>query len=171
MGVELLPGESLAYGARLLWTVLFFPLPVLVYLFFGAPGIFFLIGGLQSLKDPNTDAWAFIWAGIFDIWLTAIVVMAVVMRRKRAKFLVTNKRVILKSGIIKPHAVEVPLEEIRSVNVYPDGLFNAGIVPITGTGGTTIPFRHVSNALEFRRQVQEQLTMLAANRNFANLRP
>lgn len=74
------------------------------------------------------------------------------------EFAITNKRVILKEGLITRRTIEMSISKIESVAVKQSVLgriLGYGTVTITGTGGTNEPFHTIANAMEFRKQFQK----------------
>ncbi len=82
------------------------------------------------------------------------------MRYAGAEFAVTDRRVIMKLGLIRRMSLEIVLERVESL-IVEQGLlgrvFDFGSVSIVGTGGTKDPFHLIADPLGFRRAVQEQL--------------
>ena len=75
-----------------------------------------------------------------------------------SEFAITNKRVIIKVGVISRRTLEMNLNKIESVNVNQGILgriLGYGTIVIVGTGGTKERFTAISNPLEFRRKFQE----------------
>jgi uncharacterized membrane protein YdbT with pleckstrin-like domain len=75
-----------------------------------------------------------------------------------SEFAITNKRVIIKVGLISRRTLEMNLNKIESVNVH-QGLLGRmlgyGTIVIVGTGGTKEPFAAISDPLTFRKKFQE----------------
>jgi uncharacterized membrane protein YdbT with pleckstrin-like domain len=74
------------------------------------------------------------------------------------EFAITNKRVIIKTGLFSRHTLELNLNKIESVNVKQSILgrmFGYGNIQIIGTGGTRETFIDIRNALIFRKKFQE----------------
>ena len=74
------------------------------------------------------------------------------------EFAVTNKRVIVKTGLISRRTLEMNLNKIESVNVDQSifgRLFGYGTITIIGTGGTKESFPNISEPLKFRKKFQE----------------
>ena len=103
--------------------------------------------------------------GLAQVFIAAILVVWGFLRRASAEFAITNKRVIIKVGIIKQRTTEMFLNKIESVGVE-QGLLGRmmgyGTIVVRGTGGTPEPFNRVPHPLEFRRQVQEQIDRMNA---------
>jgi uncharacterized membrane protein YdbT with pleckstrin-like domain len=154
---NLITGENVTYRGGLHWIVLVAPasIAVIVVLF----GVAMLVAG-GSAKEAGLRELAYS-AGALAIFIAAIYLLVAILHWRAAEFAVTNKRVIFKVGVLKRRTQEMFLEKIESVNVDEGLLGRAldyGTVAIRGTGGTLEPFRNISHALEFRRQVQEQIS-------------
>ena len=71
---------------------------------------------------------------------------------------VTNKRVIIKVGLISRRTAELNLNKVENIGVNQSILgriLNYGTITVVGTGGTHEQFRWVASPIEFRRAVQE----------------
>ncbi|GAP43384.1 protein containing bacterial PH domain [Lentimicrobium saccharophilum] len=74
------------------------------------------------------------------------------------EFGITNKRVIIKTGLISRKTVELNLSKIESVNVNQSILgriLGYGSLQIVGTGGTKEIFANIQSPLTFRKRFQE----------------
>lgn len=74
------------------------------------------------------------------------------------EFAVTNKRLIIKTGLISRKTLEMNLSKIESVNVDQGILgriLGYGTIRIIGTGGTKEAFPKIKQPLEFRKKFQE----------------
>ncbi|MFT5726217.1 MAG: putative membrane protein YdbT with pleckstrin-like domain [Desulforhopalus sp.] len=72
---------------------------------------------------------------------------------------ITNKRVIIKTGLISRRTIEMNLSKIENVAIDQSifgRMLNYGTITVVGTGGTKEPFKWVADPLEFRRVVQAQ---------------
>jgi uncharacterized membrane protein YdbT with pleckstrin-like domain len=75
-----------------------------------------------------------------------------------SEFTITNKRVIIKTGLISINTVEINLQRIESVNVDQSilgRLLGFGDIDIVGTGGTREKFRNIVDPLLFRKRFQD----------------
>lgn len=155
---NLVKGESIAYRARLHWIIFFWP--TVACLIFGLPGLF--MTGV-ALFSSDKDSGSMLGFGLAGLVVAIIAVGAGLLRMRSAEFAITNKRVILKYGIINRRTAEMFLQKVESIGIDQNVLgrmFNYGTVTVRGTGGTLEPFSKVSDALEFRRQVQERISEL-----------
>ena len=72
-----------------------------------------------------------------------------------SEFAITNKRVIIKLGLISIHTLEMNLSKVESITVDQNPMariFGYGSITIIGTGGTRELFHNIANPMEFRRQ-------------------
>lgn len=84
--------------------------------------------------------------------------IAPLLQRSLSEFVVTNRRIIIKTGFIARSTLEMNLSKIESVNVdqsVSGRIFNFGSITIIGTGGTRETFRNISKPLNFRKAFQE----------------
>ena len=145
---NLITGERIVFRTGKHWIVLLAPAlfgGFLVYL-----GLFMLI----AAKDDRTTGMALFIAGC-----GALVFALAVMSRNATQMAVTNKRVIVKDGVLRNRTIELLLPKVESIDVDRSLLgrmLGYGSIIVRGTGGTTEPFSRVLSPLEFRRQVQQQ---------------
>jgi uncharacterized membrane protein YdbT with pleckstrin-like domain len=74
-----------------------------------------------------------------------------------SEFAVTNKRVIIKVGLLRRRTVEMLNTKVEAIAVNQGiigRILGYGNIVVTGTGGTNEPFDGISSPLEFRRAVQ-----------------
>jgi uncharacterized membrane protein YdbT with pleckstrin-like domain len=75
-----------------------------------------------------------------------------------SEFAITNKRVVIKVGLISRRTLEMNLNKIESVNVNQGILgrmLGYGTIVVIGTGGTKEPFAAISDPMTFRKKFQE----------------
>jgi len=150
---HLIPNEDVIYFTRLSWIV--YLKALLVFLI----GIALFVWGAHmggGTPDAETINPLYGIAGIvFLIGLTLFLIAFV--HRRSSEFAVTNKRVIIKVGLVSRRSVEILLAKVEAITVDQTLLgriFGYGTITIIGTGGTHEPFQLISNPLEFRRQAQ-----------------
>ena len=74
------------------------------------------------------------------------------------EFAITNRRVIIKTGLISRKTFEMNLSKIESVNVdqtIMGRILGYGTIRIVGSGGTKEEFPTIQKPLEFRKKFQE----------------
>src|SRR5438128_11795064 len=82
------------------------------------------------------------------------------LKRSVTEMAVTNKRVIVKTGLAERRTTEILLSRIESVVVDEPAMgriLGYGTVIVRGTGGTPEIFEKIQHPLEFRQQVQSQI--------------
>lgn len=113
---------------------------------------------------------AIIWDGatafVFFIFLLIGVVVpweiGAYLQYKSSEFGITNKRVLIKIGLIRRVSLETMLSKVEGIQVFQGilgRLLNYGTIIIKGTGGTSNPFTQIDSPLEFRKKVQEQISL------------
>jgi membrane protein YdbS with pleckstrin-like domain len=91
---------------------------------------------------------------------------------------VTNKRVILKQGVLRTVMVEIPIDRIESIRCTKNLLgmfFNYGTLCISGIGGTTQVFRMISRPYALRRRIvriiEKNKAITVVHGEFPRLKP
>jgi uncharacterized membrane protein YdbT with pleckstrin-like domain len=134
---SLLPGEQVTHETRLHKSMFVWPvLAVLAALavVFASPragGVLVAIAALYA----------------FGTWL----------RYRSSEFAVTDKRVIIKVGMVHRRTLEMLLSKVEAISVdqgLGGRLFDYGTIVVVGSGGTREPFERIAGPLEFRRAVQ-----------------
>jgi len=77
---------------------------------------------------------------------------------KSNEYVITNKRIVVKEGIISRRIVEINLSKIESVNVQQGifgRLFGCGSFTIIGSGGTRETFENIDDPVKIKRVFQE----------------
>lgn len=139
---HLLPGEVVAYRTRLHWKI--FVLPVLASLGLVALALWALSADRRVLAIP-------------PIVIALVVLFAAWIRRRSSEFAVTNKRVIIKLGVMTTRSMELLLPKIEGITVTQSlmgRMFGFGEIVVTGSGGTQEPFDNIQSPLDFRQAVQ-----------------
>jgi uncharacterized membrane protein YdbT with pleckstrin-like domain len=98
------------------------------------------------------------WVIFFSLRALFTLFIAPLMDRYTDEFAITNKRVIIKTGLVSRKTVELNLSKIESVNVdqtIMGRIFGFGTITIIGIGGTREPFVNIRKPLEFRKKFQE----------------
>ena len=144
---HLLAGEEIVYRARLHWTIFLTSIVVVLL------GI-----GLAILLQVVQPAYTLAGAALVGVGLLLAIGPAI--RYLSSEFAVTDKRVLGKVGFIERESAETLLSKIEAIAVDQGvigRILGFGTVTITGTGGTQEPFPRISDPLEFRRQIQNQI--------------
>jgi uncharacterized membrane protein YdbT with pleckstrin-like domain len=140
---HLLPGEQVTYRTRLHWKV--YVVPALLILLVLLPLTIIALSSQHPVLAVLPGAIALVFFLISFI------------KRRTSEFAVTNKRVILKLGVLNTRSVELLLSKIEGIAVTQSlagRLFGFGAIVITGSGGTQEPFTGIQSPLDFRQAVQ-----------------
>ena len=140
---NLMSGEYIVHRSTLHWII------------FSRP-IFFILVAVLMLSNETTILFGGL---VFLIGLVDGVGRFVSYRA--SEFGVTNKRVLVKVGIIQRRSVETLLSKVEGIGVDQTiwgRMLGYGTIVVTGTGGTAKPFEQIREPLEFRRKVQEQIS-------------
>jgi uncharacterized membrane protein YdbT with pleckstrin-like domain len=139
---NLLPNEQITYRAKLHWII--YALPVIVFLI----AIVVALGG---------GGWI---AGMAIAIVGFVLFLPPWIKATSSEFAITNKRVLIKVGLIRRHSLELLLQKVEGIGVDQGVLgrvLGYGTITVSGVGGTKETFQMISNPLEFRRQVQASL--------------
>jgi len=155
---HLIAGETVQYETRLHWIVMLGH--ALIAAVLALVGASLLLTRWSSIKGGEPASGALHWAGLASVLVAAIFFGIGVMRRSATEMAVTNKRVIVKSGLANRRTIELLLSRIESIAVEEPALgrlLGFGTVIVRGTGGTPEVFPQIARPLEFREQVQRQI--------------
>jgi uncharacterized membrane protein YdbT with pleckstrin-like domain len=140
---NLVAGEKVMYRAHLHW-VTYIP-AVFALLLLSAMGVAF-----RAAENTKDIAWLF-------FVLAPLPLIRPYLLYRFSEFAVTDKRVLVKTGILQRHTLETLLTKVENMSVDQSiwgRLFNYGTITVTGTGGTKEQFERIAAPLEFRKQIQ-----------------
>ena len=92
-----------------------------------------------------------------------VAILMGMVRRHATEIAVTNRRVVIKTGLVSRRTIEMLLNKVESIEVSEPAygrMLGYGTIVVIGTGGTPEPFQKVAHPLEFRSQVQQQIEKL-----------
>jgi uncharacterized membrane protein YdbT with pleckstrin-like domain len=163
---NLVPGETLLYRTRHHWLVLLGPL-------FGGllmliPGVALLVeaiavGDTAGLVIGSTTISPKAMTSVGAVLLVAAIITFSygVAKRNATEMAVTNRRVLIKTGMGSRRTLDLMLSRVESIGVEETTfgrILGYGSVVVRGTGGTPEPFVMIAHPQEFRRAVQEQIS-------------
>ncbi len=132
-----------------------------------------LIEGERVLYLGRVSTWALFWPHLLLGVLLAPVIVGLFLlasawiQKKTTELAVTNKRVIVKKGLIRRDTVELNIQKIESVRVEQGLLarmFNYGTVVVAGGGNPVAPVERIADPLAFRRAFLEAQEQILAGR-------
>lgn len=98
------------------------------------------------------------WITFFNLKAILTLFIAPIIDKYTDEFVITNKRVINKTGLISRKTFEMNHSKIESINVDQGILgriLGYGSIRIVGSGGTKEVFPNIQSPLEFRKKFQE----------------
>ena len=139
---NLLPDEHVVYRAELHWIIF-------------ARAILVLVVGLVLVFVPRIGQ-----AGLVVLLLGVVMLVPPFVAYRTTELGVTNKRVIVKTGLVRRRTLELLLRQVEAILVDQSllgRLFGFGSITLTGTGGVREIFHRVRGPLELRRRIQGQV--------------
>ena len=94
----------------------------------------------------------FSWRSLLTLFISAWIL------RRTSEFAVTNRRVMIKVGLVQRRTLELNLSKVESIEVeqsFWGRLLGFGEIEVIGTGGTRERFDRIAAPLEFRKAVHE----------------
>ncbi|HLH00503.1 MAG TPA: PH domain-containing protein [Bryobacteraceae bacterium] len=133
--------------------------PLLGGVVLGFFGFAFFAGGWMATRNGGRYEGAMVWGALALLGASALIAGGIICRFA-TEVAVSNRRVLIKTGLLSRRSAEVLLPKVESIGVDESFLgrtLGYGSVIVRGTGGTFETFDKIARANELRRQVQEQL--------------
>jgi len=159
---NLVPGEVLIYETRLHSIVMLWHM-ILGCLLLGLPGVLLLYYALTHTGIESNAQHIMEGGGVALLVCGVIAILMGMLRRNATEMAVTNRRVVVKTGLASRKTIELLLDKVESIEVSETAfgrMLGYGTIVLIGTGGTPEPFHQVAHPLEFRSQVQQQIEKL-----------
>ena len=147
----LAPDELPFYKTSLHWIIFarFAGAALLAFIFVAMP---FAIG-LQALLGTEL--------GWFALPLPAFIMLTPTLAYASSELVITDRRVLIKTGIVRRQTLELFIARIESIGVdqgFFGRMFDYGTVLIRGTGGSDEAFEAIAHPIEFRNAVRRLQT-------------
>jgi uncharacterized membrane protein YdbT with pleckstrin-like domain len=107
---------------------------------------------------------AMVWGALALLGAVALIAGGII-RRLATEVAVSNKRVLIKRGLLSRRSIEVLLPKVESIGVdesFLGRMLGYGTVIVRGRGGTFETFDKIAHPNELRRQVQQQTGRLTS---------
>jgi len=143
---NLLVHERIVFSTKLNWTLYIKSLIVI------------LIGFLVLLDNLF---------GLIVVFIGMLSAVVTYFKIKNFEFAVTNKRVLIKYGILRTRSFEIMLNKVEAIYVEQNiigKIVNSGTMIIKGTGGSQNLLRNVDNPFQFRIALNQQIENLSLAR-------
>ncbi|HJT20693.1 MAG TPA: PH domain-containing protein [Nitrospira sp.] len=140
---NLITGEHVVFRTHLHWKI--FLLPALL-----------LSGGIALMAlaiHQGIDPYLSLLILLVPVWS----LFSAYLGWRCSEFAVTDKRVLIKTGIVSRHTLETLLTKVENIGVEQTlwgRLFNYGTLYVTGTGSTREIFPGIHAPLEFRKAIE-----------------
>jgi len=149
---NLMADENIVYITKLHWVIY---LQALTAILIGAIMIVVIpIFGETTVKNTLVlPGMIVIIVGIlYGIYLNLLI--------KTSEFVITNKRVIMKKGLISTTTLEVLFSKAESIAAHQSiggKLFGYGDITVIGSGGTKNEFNYIEKPFDFRKAAQDEI--------------
>jgi uncharacterized membrane protein YdbT with pleckstrin-like domain len=137
--VEAAPDEQVTYRARLHWML------------FAPPVAMFAAGLVSAFFQPP--------AAIALLLFSIVAIAAAYMKFSTTEIVITDRRVIYKTGLLARKTVEMNKDKIESIDVSESifgRLFDFGAVTVKGTGGGLEAIQNVAAPFELRSHIASE---------------
>jgi uncharacterized membrane protein YdbT with pleckstrin-like domain len=157
---HLISGETVQYQTKLHWVVMLGHVAIAAV--FELLAITILVASFsRSAGARAMPSRGSMIVGAMACFLVGAALFCIgLLKRSVTEMAVTNKRVIVKTGLADRRTNEILLSRIESVVVDEPAMgriLGYGTVIVRGTGGTPEVFEKIYQPLEFREQVQRQI--------------
>lgn len=136
-------GEEIKYVAKL------------HFFLFVQPLVLILLGWWLS----GSETGVLHYGGIFLLFIGVISLMQRLLVKVGSAYAVTNKRVVLKTGVLSRRAVDLVLAKCEGLHIKQSvfgRIFNFGTITVT-TGGATSSYPYIADPLAFRKEINTQI--------------
>lgn len=143
---NLQPGEEIKYRAKL------------HFFLFVQPTILLLIGAFLASAPKEISAMIH-YAGVLILFFGLVLLLQRLFVKMASSYAITNKRVILKTGIISRRVVDLILAKCEGLHIKQSimgQIFNFGTITVI-TGGVTSSYPFIADSLAFRREINTQI--------------
>lgn len=136
-------GEEIKYKADIHWYIFAYPVILL----------------LLSAFFSSAQTGLFYYVSIFLLLSGLFQLIKRILLKMGAEYVVTNKKVILKSGILNRDALELVLNKREGIRINQSlmgRMLGFGSIVVT-TGGVTNKFDFITNPIKFRNEINAQI--------------
>ena len=135
-------GEEIKYKADIHWYIFAYPVILL----------------LLSVFFSSAQTGFFHYVSLFLLLSGLFQLIKRILLKMGTEYVVTNKKVILKSGILSRDALELVLNKCEGIRINQSlmGMLGFGSIVVT-TGGVTNKFDFITNPIKFRNEINAQI--------------
>jgi uncharacterized membrane protein YdbT with pleckstrin-like domain len=143
------PDETVLHAARLHWFIYLKAILLLIL------ALVCLVLAMGSNDQPGIAIPLWIGAAVLGL-LGLLSGMGAFIRQATTELVLTDRRVIYKTGLFKRHTMEMNRSKVETVGVDQSvlgRLLNYGTVIVRGTGGSFEPIPQIDDPLTFRNYI------------------
>lgn len=99
------------------------------------------------------------YGGMFLLFIGVVSLLSRILIKIGSSYAVTNKRVVLKTGVISRRAVDLVLAKCEGLHIKQSVLgriFNFGTITVT-TGGVSSSYPYIADPMAFKREINTQI--------------
>lgn len=136
-------GEEIKYKADIHWYIFAYPVILL----------------LLSVFFSSAQTGFFHYVSLFLLLSGLFQLIKRILLKMGTEYVVTNKKVILKSGILSRDALELVLKKCEGIRINQSlmgRMLGFGSIVVT-TGGVTNKFDFITNPIKFRNEINAQI--------------
>ena len=136
-------GEEIKYKADIHWYIFAYPVILL----------------LLSVFFSSAQTGFFHYVSLFLLLSGLFQLIKRILLKMGTEYVVTNKKVILKSGILSRDALELVLNKCEGIRInqrLKGRMLGFGSIVVT-TGGVTNKFDFITNPIKFRNEINAQI--------------
>lgn len=136
-------GEEIKYKADIHWYIFAYPVILL----------------LLSVFFSSAQTGFFHYVSLFLLLSGLFQLIKRILLKMGTEYVVTNKKVILKSGILSRDALELVLNKYEGIRINQSlmgRMLGFGSIVVT-TGGVTNKFDFITNPIKFRNEINAQI--------------
>lgn len=159
---NLLPSEAVVLQAKLHWIM--FVKPAVLFL---VTVIFFCLFCKEAFSDTYEYLVWYFWGTCAFLLFSIYTLGKALIAKYTVEYVLTNKRLVLKRGLIKRQYLELQLEKCEGIVVTEPLLgrfLNYGTIVVT-TGGATSHYDKVADAFTFRNRITEEMGKALAKKS------
>lgn len=157
----LVPGERVIYRTCLHWIVMLGHIVFACILVALGAFLLYYIETHRGIELQNLHVLE--GAAIVSFFAALLVLLMGSVRRNATEMAVTNRRVVVKTGLASRRTIEMLLNKVETIEVAEPTMgrmLGYGSITMIGTGGTSEQFHKISHPIDFRNQVQQQIEKL-----------
>ena len=143
------PDEQVVHAARLHWFIYLKAILLLI--------LALVCVVLASGSNDNPGISIPLWIGAAVLGLFGLLSgISAFVRQATTELVLTDRRVIYKTGLFKRHTMEMNRSKVETVGIDQSvlgRLLNYGTVIVRGTGGSFEPIRQIDDPLTFRNHI------------------